>query len=71
MTNGPDGNAGFNNSATIYNNQNLYNFMRDYLENMYAMSPRYSDYYNTSLSPARGMYMNASATTSNRESMTA
>lgn len=61
MTDGPDGNAGFNNSATIYNNQNLYNFMRDYLENMYAVSPRYSDYYNTSLSPARGMYMDASA----------
>ena len=61
MTNGPDGNAGFNNSATLYGNQALYNFLRDYLENMYAMSPRYSDYYNTDLSPARGFYMDASA----------
>jgi len=61
MTNGPDGNAGFNNSATLYGNQELYNFLRDYLENMYAMSPRYSDYYNTDLSPARGFYMDASA----------
>jgi hypothetical protein len=31
MTNGPDGNAGFNNSATLYGNQSLYNFVRDYL----------------------------------------
>ncbi|HYO58912.1 phospholipase D-like domain-containing protein [Archangium sp.] len=61
MTNGADGNAGFNNSATLYNNQSLYNFVRDYLENMYAMSPRYSDYYDTSLTPARGFYMDESA----------
>lgn len=61
MTNGADGNGGFNNSATLYNNQNLYNFVRDYLEDMYAMSPRYSDSYNTSLAPARGYYTDASA----------
>jgi hypothetical protein len=61
MTNGPDGNAGFNNSATLYGDQSLYNFVRDYLENMYAASPRYSDYYDTGLSPARGYYTDATA----------
>jgi hypothetical protein len=61
MTNGPDGNAGFNNSATLYGNQSLYNFVRDYLENMYATSPRYSDSYGTSLSPARGYDTDAAA----------
>ncbi len=61
MTNGPDGNAGFNNSATLYGNESLYDFVRDYLDDMYAMKPRHSDYYDTSVTPKRGFYMDASA----------
>ncbi len=53
QTDGADGNGGFNNSATIYGHQNFYNFIRLYLADMYAASPRTLDYY----APPRGQFI--------------